>query len=101
MAKKKYRKRVQRATALAPLIPAAAVIYNDYKNNNGFNKAMVNEVSNHLIGYSTTNRTFNPSLAMPTWLATIAGVVIHKVANAPRVGINKYVRKATLGYFEF
>ena len=47
-------------------------------------------------GYDKGAGGFNPSKAMPFWLGTGAGIVVHKVAN--KVGMNNYIRRMTFGY---
>ena len=47
---------------------------------------------------SATGVGFNPTHALPVWLGIGAGVVVHKLAN--KVGVNRYVRRASMGFLE-
>lgn len=95
MARRKRRggRRKSKSIPIAPIAPLAAVVLTEYSSS-GLSKAMMYDVL-----YKTTGVTADGKLrvdvAMPFWLATGAGIIVHKVANKT---INKYIRKATFGY---
>ena len=83
-----------KAIPVAPLLPIGFVTLAAYKSQ-GLTSNMAAEMSRNMVGYDPLTKTFSATTATPFWLGEIAAVVIHKVANKT---INKYVRKATMGY---
>jgi hypothetical protein len=84
------------AIPVAPLLPLVGVIANDFKS--GANAANMNTFTEDITGYNMTTGKFNIMQATPFWGAEIAGIVVHKVAA--KVGVNRYVKKLTMGYLE-
>jgi len=56
----------------------------------------INNFTLNTTGVDFVNGKFSAKEAVPFWIAMGAGVVVHKVAN--RVGVNNYVRRATMGW---
>ena len=93
--KKRGGSRKAKSIPVAPIIPLAFVAFNSM-NAAGSPAAKMNDFAARTIGYIPSSGDFVPSRAMPFWMGTIAGVVVHKAAN--KVGVNNYVRRATFGY---
>lgn len=96
----KYRrgkKRGHRAKSipLAPIIPAAVVVIRAAQSGGSIG-AKANYLSMRMTGFDMDKGDFNAAAAMPFWAGTIAGVVVHKAAN--KVGINNYIRRASMGF---
>ena len=83
-----------KAIPLAPILPVAFVALNAYKTT-GISTATLSTMSKDMVGYDPVSKTFSAASATPFWIGEIMGIVVHKVANKT---INKYVRKATMGY---
>ena len=47
-------------------------------------------------GYNVIAKSYDYKAALPLWLGTAAGVVVHKVAN--KTGINKHIRALSMGW---
>lgn len=59
-----------------------------------------NHMSVILTGYSPIDQGFNAQEVLRTYGSLAIGVVAHKVANNPRVGLNRHVRRASMGFLE-
>ena len=79
-----------------PLIPIAYRVYNSATASGSF-AAKINEFSAETIGYIPSTGQLALNRAMPFWVGEGVAIVGHKMAN--KTGINKYVRKMTMGYF--
>jgi len=88
--------RKNRAVAVAPLLPLAAVVMNDFAT--GVNKANAVKFTEDIIGYNMLTGKYDIMQATPFWGASIAGIVIHKAAA--KVGVNRFVKKMTMGFLE-
>jgi hypothetical protein len=97
--RKKHKSRQGRAIPIAPLLPVAGVAIGAYKSAGGVNMNMVNALSQSTIGYSTASNKLNIPAAVPFWGAMVAAVIVHKVASNPKLGVNRLIKKATLGLF--
>ena len=93
---KKHRGRKNRAIPLAPLAPLVGVVMNDFSS--GVNKANVSTFTEDIIGYNMGTGKFNIMQATPFWGATVAGIVVHKAAT--KFGVNRYVKKLSMGFVE-
>jgi len=99
MAKHRYKKshkRGKQSIPLAPVLPAVGLVLSAYTGAKGFNATMANNISKGMVGYDLTNGKFAVASAVPFWLSTLGGVVLHKVAN--KSGVNAHVRKLTMGW---
>jgi hypothetical protein len=56
----------------------------------------VARLSARMTGYSITEKKFKLDELMSGWLPVLGGVLAHKLAN--RLGVNKMLRKATMGF---
>ncbi len=86
-----------KAIPLAPVVPVLYVGYNAVKSH-GLSPTTLADLAYHTTGYDPSTGMYNIDGAKGFWFGEIAGIVVHKVAN--KTGLNKYVRKATLGYFQ-
>jgi len=97
MARRKAKRGGRRAKSIpiAPIIPGAVVLVRAAQSSGSIG-AKANYLSMHLTGMNIDSGDFNASTAMPFWIGTVAGVVVHKAAN--KIGINNYVRRASMGF---
>jgi hypothetical protein len=95
--RKKHRSgKKNRAIPMAPLMPLVGVVLNDMKG--GVNAASFNTLAEDITGYNMTTGKFNVSQAVPFWGGEIVGIVVHKAAT--KFGVNRYVKKLTMGFLE-
>jgi hypothetical protein len=80
---------------IAPILPVGMVVYQAYKDAGGLNINMLNAIGMRTTGYNALSKTYNIDSAKGFWGGEVAGIIVHKVANKT---INKYLRKATMGY---
>jgi hypothetical protein len=85
-----------RAIPVAPILPLAGVLMNDFKS--GVNAANANTFTEDITGYNMSTGKFSIAQAAPFWGGEIVGIVVHKVASKTR--LNQYIRKFTMGYLE-
>ena len=78
------------------MMPLVGVALNDFSG--GLNKGSVATFTEDIIGYNMTTGKFNIMQATPFWGATITGILVHKAAG--KFGVNRYVRKLTMGFAE-
>jgi hypothetical protein len=69
---------------------------NDMKG--GVNAAAFNTLTEDITGYNMTTGKFNLAQAAPFWGGEIVGIVVHKAAT--KFGVNRYVKKLTMGFLE-
>ena len=81
---------------MLPIIPVAFVAKSSYDAAGGFNTNMLNRIVESTTGYNMIGKTYSASKAMPFWFGEVAAIVVHKVAN--KTGVNKQIRKLTMGY---
>ena len=101
MARRRGRKRgsrkKNRAVPVLPVLPVLYVGYDAFKSY-GMSTTALSHISTSMTGYSPEAGTFNVEKAMPFWLGEGAAIIVHKIAS--RTGVNKFVRKMTMGYLE-
>ena len=85
-----------KAIPLAMAIPIAYIGYDAVKGAGGDVRAALNAISVHTTGYSPMSGTFNVDWAKAFWLGEIAAIIVHKAAN--KTGVNKAIKKFTMGY---
>jgi hypothetical protein len=78
---------------LAGFVPTAMYAYAGYKQQ-GANEAGARIVA-RLTGYSYIENKFKPMELFNGWAPLLGGVIAHRAAN--RFGVNRYLRKATMG----
>lgn len=93
--RRKGRGHRSKAIPIAPLVPVGAVALNAYQTH-GLSKNMLVYIGDRTTGYNADNGVFTAADAMPFWTGEIMGIIVHKVAN--KTGLNKYIRKATMGW---
>ena len=93
--RKKHRSRRAKAIPVAPLIPLAVVAVRSYQQS-GSAGAKLDALMKYTTGYNWDAKDFQPEQALPFWMGTVAGVVVHKAAN--KIGVNNMIRRATFGY---
>ena len=103
MAKKKRRGfgKKNRAIPIAVAAPIAmpAIQYVAPKLMAGDFKGAVQSLAQEYTGLNPDG-TWNPKQIAQWAIPTAIGVVIHKVASHPRVKVNGYIRKFTMGFLE-
>ncbi len=92
---RKHRGGKMKAIPVAPLVPVIGTVLSAYTNAGGFNRGMLSRIGTYTTGYNVDTKSFALANAMPFWTGEIAGIIVHKVANKT---VNKYIRKATMGY---
>lgn len=100
MAKKKkggWRKK-NRAIPLGPVLPSVLVAAQAYDAAGGITKDLPNSLMWRLTGYSTVTNDWQFDRVKAYWTGTALGFIAHKAAN--RFGINKALKKLTMGYLE-
>ena len=100
MAKKKRgRSNRSKAVPVALLLPLAIPAIRAYQQKGSIG-AKADRLSRSITGVSVDSGQFNVKDAMPFWMAMGAGIVIHKIANNQRLGVNNAVRSATMGFLK-
>jgi hypothetical protein len=87
-----------KAIPIAPLAPIVGVGLAAFSG--GLNAASLKTLAVHTTGYDMNDGKFKVQEALPFWTAMVVGGIVHKVANKPALGINRLVRKATMGMLE-
>ena len=82
--------------AVLPIVPIAFVAKDSYDKAGGLNTNMLNRLVESTTGYNMIGKTYSARAAMPFWMGEVAAIVVHKVAN--KTGVNKHVRKLSMGY---
>lgn len=92
------RKRGGRRAKSIPILPIAplAIVTARTLQSGASPAGMIEGFVRDTTGYDKGAGKFNAEKAMPFWIGTVAGVVVHKAAN--KTGINNHVRRATFGY---
>jgi hypothetical protein len=90
--------RKNKAIPIAPLAPIVGIGMQAFSG--GLNAASLKTMALHTTGYDMTDGKFKVAEALPFWTAMVVGGIVHKVANKPQFGINRLVRKATMGFLE-
>jgi len=93
--RRKGRGHKTKAIPLAPLLPGALIVMNDYALSAGINKLFVDRLARDLVGVDPVTKKWSFTNIAPFAGGTIAGIIVHKVAAKT---VNKYIRKATMGY---
>ena len=86
--------RKSKAIPVAPLLPIAYVGYRAATKDGGIPEKL-GVFSVLTTGYDPRTNTFNVQAALPFWIGEVAAIVVHKVANKT---VNRYIRKASMGY---
>jgi len=84
---------------LALLLPLAIPAIRAYQQKGSIG-AKADRLSRSITGVSVDSGKFAWQDAAPFWTAMGAGIVIHKIANKPSLGVNNAVRSATMGFFK-
>lgn len=96
MAKRKKRRGSRmKAIPIAPIAPVLFTAVRAYHDGGDSWEKKGKYFAMYTTGYDAGHHDFRPAEAVPFWAGTLAGVIVHKVANKT---INKYIRKATFGY---
>lgn len=95
--KKKGGRKKNRAIPLAIAIPPVWVVYNRVSTL-GMTPMAISGISKDIVGYDPNAGTYSFDNHKHFLLGEIAGVVVHRAAN--RFGLNKHMRKLTMGYLE-
>ena len=88
---KKRRSAKAKAIPLAVMVPLAYIGYDVGKK---MLAGQFNDAAYIMTGYK--DGSFNPGRLAATYGPTVAGAVVHKVAN--KFGVNNMVRRATMGW---
>ena len=99
MARRRGRRRGRKSKptiAVLPILPVVMVIKSSYDLAGGLNTNMANRVVEDMTGYNMLGGTYSMAKATPFWLGEVAAIVVHKVAT--RTGINRHVKRLTMGY---
>jgi hypothetical protein len=97
MARAIARRRAKPALSLAMLAgfaPTAIYAYNGFKQQ-GLEEGVA-RMAARLTGYSFTEQKWKPNELLAGMLPLVGGAIVHKIAN--RVGINRQLRKLTMGF---
>lgn len=97
MAKGK-RRRKDKAIPLGMAAPVVLVGYDSWQDSSGDVKAFANLIMGRTTGYYPVDAVFNITRAKMFWLGEGVGYVIGKVAT--KVGLNKHIKKLTMGYLK-
>lgn len=97
MARKKKSRKQDRAIPLLLTLPVVVPAIRTY-NEVGLSKAFPEYFLLESTGYSTTDSKFNENVIKRQLGLVVAGMVGHKIAN--RLGINKHLKKMTMGYLK-
>lgn len=81
---------------LAVVAPLGIVVLKDIEAGGG-PSSIANRIVEDVTGYNVIGKKFTASEAMPFWIGSLVGIVVHKVAG--KTGVNKHVKKLTMGYF--
>jgi hypothetical protein len=92
---RKRRGRRQKSVSIALIVPPLGLAA-DQISKKGVTYSAAGGILAGMTGYDPTQQTFNADWAKPFWMGMVAAIVAHKVAE--KVGVNKQVRKATMGY---
>jgi hypothetical protein len=80
---------------LAIVAPAAYVGINSFRTY-GLNESGLDHLVANTVGYQPSSGQFNVNWAKGFWMGEIAGIIVHKVAT--RTGVNRQIKKLTMGY---
>jgi hypothetical protein len=92
---RKRRGRRQKSVSVALIIPPLGLAAQQIQSK-GFTSDAASGILAGITGYSPMDATYNVDWAKPFWMGMVAAIVAHKVAE--KTGVNKTVRKATMGY---
>lgn len=95
MARRKRKGGKSKSIPMAIVVPIAYVGLDAYRSY-GLSTQMLAKIMKSTTGYDPAGKKFDAAAATPFWMGSLAGIVVHKVAN--KTGINKHVRKLTMGY---
>ena len=80
-----------------PVAVAAPMVYIGYREFKNASSGHMDNVVENLTGYNPERGSFNLMTPIKaTYGPMVAGVIGHKIAN--KVGLNNYIRRATMGY---
>ena len=101
MARRRYSKKRRggkksRAIPLVGTVVAAYPAYKAYQMAGGFNAELPVQLVYRYTGYSTTLGTFNSDIPVKLGTGMLVAMVAHKVAN--KAGVNRHLKKLTMGY---
>lgn len=95
--KSRGRSRKQKAIPLGPLVAPVYITARELKFW-GLNESGLAGMSRYLIGFDPVQGDWQFDRIKPVLFGVIAGTVAHKIAN--KVGINRQIKKFTLGYLQ-
>ena len=99
MARRRKGRRGGRKQKAIPLLPTVAAVYPAYKayvGAGGITKTLPLTLVYQYTGYNMDSKNWDPAVAMGALGPVIVGFIGHKVAN--KIGVNRMIKKATLGY---
>lgn len=96
--KKKKSRRSSDAIPLAIVMPLAVPVIRAAQQSGSYG-AKADRFVRSVTGVSIDSGKFNYEDALPFWMAAGAGLIVHKVASSKKVNYNRYVKKATMGFF--
>jgi len=94
--RRKKSRRSKPSIPLLPVLPVAMVAVNRVQQN-GFTAVALDGMVKDMTGYDMMAKTYSFDAAKPFLLGEAVGIIGHKVAS--RVGINRHIKRLTLGYF--
>lgn len=93
--RKKRKSGKSKSIPMAIVLPPAYIALREVKTH-GLSVDALDTTLAHMTGFKPSTGEYNVDWAKPFWLGEIAGIVVHKVAN--KTGVNRHIRKLTMGY---
>jgi len=96
--KRRGGRRGSKAVPVAMVLPIILQAKMAYDTAGGLNSALPNEMVTRFTGYNPKANQWSFDYVKPFFFGEIAGIVAHKVAG--KMGVNKHVKKLTLGWLQ-
>ena len=93
--RRKGRKKSKPSVALLPMLPAVAVVVGEFRKY-GLTEEAIKGSMYYMTGYSSADGSWAFDRMKGFATGTVVGVIAHKAAN--KFGLNKHIRRLTMGY---